>query len=104
RVARHLRDQIDIERVQRGFQPHARAGDGSLAASMPGSDHYDIEVFSELHREAIQPKEFPYILASKQSTPTASDQGGHSKSGLYLSNLSQTQSFAPGTSTCAFAP
>ena len=44
-VARHLRDQIDVERVQRGLQAHARCRHRGLAASMSGSDHNYIEMF-----------------------------------------------------------
>src|SRR5205085_858478 len=49
RIAGHLRDQVNIQRVKRSLQAHARAGDGRLAAGMSCSDDYDVELFSELH-------------------------------------------------------
>ncbi len=49
RVARHLRDQVDVERVKGGLQPHARRGHRGFAASMAGADHDHVELFGELH-------------------------------------------------------
>ena len=49
RIARHLRDQVDIERVQRGLQAHARGGHGGLASGMAGADDDYVELFGELH-------------------------------------------------------
>src|SRR6266536_206128 len=52
-VARHLRDEIYVQRVQSCFQAHAGAGDGGLTAGMPGSDYHDLELFGELHGTSI---------------------------------------------------
>jgi hypothetical protein len=48
-VAGHLRNQINIQREERGFQAHAGAGDGRFAACVPGSNDDYVELFSELH-------------------------------------------------------
>ena len=49
RITGHLRDQVNIQRVKRGLQAHARARDSGLAAGMSCSDDYDVELFGELH-------------------------------------------------------
>src|ERR1700733_9665934 len=49
RVARHLRDQVDVEGDERRLQPHARGGHRGLASGMAGADDNDIELFRELH-------------------------------------------------------
>ena len=49
RVARHLRDQVDVECEQRRLQPHARRGHRGLASGVAGADNNDIELFRELH-------------------------------------------------------
>src|SRR5581483_5528719 len=48
-IAGHLRDQIDVQSVERRLQAHARASDSGLAAGMTGSDDNDVELFGELH-------------------------------------------------------
>ena len=50
RVAGHLRNQVDVERVERGLQAHARRGHRGLASRMAGADDHYIELFGELHR------------------------------------------------------
>ncbi len=49
RIARHLRDQIDVEREQGSLQSHARRGHGGLAARVPSTHHYDVVSFGEFH-------------------------------------------------------
>jgi hypothetical protein len=48
-VAGHLRDQIDVERVESGLQTHAGGGHRGFATGMSGADHDYIELFGELH-------------------------------------------------------
>ena len=47
-IAGHLRDQIDIERVERGLQAHARGGHGGFASGVAGADHDYVEMFVKL--------------------------------------------------------
>ena len=42
-IARHLRDQIDIQGEKGGPQSHASRSHGCLATGMPGADHDDVE-------------------------------------------------------------
>src|SRR5215467_15861198 len=49
RIARHLRDQVDVERVQRSLQTHACGGHRSFASGMPGPHHHHVELFREPH-------------------------------------------------------
>ena len=60
RIARHLCDQVDVERVQSGLQAHARGGHGGLAPGMAGSDHNYVELFGELHANRVDanPRKF----------------------------------------------
>jgi len=51
RIARHLRDQVDVERVERSLQPHARRSHGGLASGMASADDDYLELFRALHRE-----------------------------------------------------
>ena len=48
-IARHLRDQVDVQRVERGLQAHACGGHGGLASGMAGADHDYVELFGERH-------------------------------------------------------
>ena len=48
-IAGHLRDQVDVQRVERGLQAHARGSHGGLASGMTGADDNYVELFSELH-------------------------------------------------------
>ena len=52
-IARHLRDQVDVQRVECGLQPHASGSHGGLAPGMSGTDHDYVELFRELHSQAI---------------------------------------------------
>ena len=52
RIARHLRDQVDVERVESSLQAHARRGHGGLASGMAGADHDYVELFGELHSKS----------------------------------------------------
>jgi hypothetical protein len=52
-IARHLRDQVDVERVERGLETHARTGQGRLTPRVPRSDDDNIELFGELHGSSI---------------------------------------------------
>ena len=54
RIARHLRNQVDVERVERGLQAHARGGHGGLASGMAGTHHHYIELLCELHLETAE--------------------------------------------------
>ena len=52
RIARHLRNQIDVEGEQRGLQPHARRRHRGLASGMTGAHHHHIEMFiKRLHAQ-----------------------------------------------------
>ncbi len=48
-IAGHLRDQVDVQRVERGLQAHAGRGHGGFASGMSGADHDYVELFGELH-------------------------------------------------------
>ena len=47
-VARHLCDEINVEGIKGGLQPHPRRGHGGFAASVSCADHYHFELFGEL--------------------------------------------------------
>jgi hypothetical protein len=49
RIAGHLRDEIDVERIESRFQAHARGGHGGFAPGMAGADYDYVELFGELH-------------------------------------------------------
>jgi len=49
RVTRHLRDQVDIERVKGSLEAHAGGGHGSFAAGVSSADYYYVEFIGELH-------------------------------------------------------
>ena len=53
RIAGHLRDEINIQRVKGCLQAHARAGDCGLASSVSSSDYDDLELLRELHGTSI---------------------------------------------------
>jgi hypothetical protein len=54
RVARHLRDQINVERVESGLQSHACGGHCRLASGVAGAHHNNVELFGELHGKLSQ--------------------------------------------------
>jgi len=54
-IAGHLRDQVDVERVERGLQAHARGSHGGLAPGMTGADDNYVELFGKLH-ESDRPR------------------------------------------------
>src|SRR6185437_9783240 len=56
-IAGHLCDQVDVQRVERGLQAHACAGNRGLAAGMPGSDYNYVELFRELHLNRTWPSQ-----------------------------------------------
>jgi len=45
RVARHLGDQVDIQREERRLQAQASGCHGGFASGMTGSDHDNVEMF-----------------------------------------------------------
>ena len=49
RVAAHLRDQVQVQREQRGAQSHARRGHGRLAAGMTRADDDNVILLCEDH-------------------------------------------------------
>src|SRR5262249_43777574 len=53
RIARHLRDQVDVERKQSGLQPQAGRGHGGLAAGVSGADHHHIVLFGKLQHGSV---------------------------------------------------
>jgi len=55
RIARHLRDEIDVQREERGTQAHARGGHRSLASGMTGADDNNVVVLGELQRQENVP-------------------------------------------------
>src|SRR5208283_3404383 len=44
-VARHLRDQIDVEGIESRLEARAGGGHRGLAPGMAGADHYHVEMF-----------------------------------------------------------
>jgi hypothetical protein len=48
-IAGHLRDEVDVQCVERGVQPHARGRPGGFTARVPCTDYDYIELFRELH-------------------------------------------------------
>ena len=48
-ITRHLRDQVNVERVESSPQAHAGRGYRSFASGMAGADHDYVELFGELH-------------------------------------------------------
>ncbi len=58
-IARHLRDQIDVERVEGGLQAHAGRSHRGFASGMAGADYDDVELFGELHGDQMQIRENP---------------------------------------------
>ena len=48
RIAGHLRDEIDVQGVERGLQAHAGRGHGGFASGVSGADHDYIELFGEV--------------------------------------------------------
>ena len=49
RIARHLTDQIEIQRNQTGFRAESRRGRRRLAARVAGADHNYIKYFIKRH-------------------------------------------------------
>ena len=52
-VARHLRDQIQIETEQRGPQPHPRRRHRRLAPRVPRTHNYNVVTFRKPHNTSI---------------------------------------------------
>ncbi len=48
-IARHLGDQVDVQRVESGLQAHAGGGHGGFASGMSGADYDYVELFGEVH-------------------------------------------------------
>jgi hypothetical protein len=48
-IAGHLRDEVEVEGVERCTQAHARRSDGCLAAGVTGSNDDDVVLFGEGH-------------------------------------------------------
>ncbi len=55
RVAGHLRDQVEVDRVQRGFQAHARRHRG-LAPRVPRANSHHIVFFGEARNHDWKPR------------------------------------------------
>ena len=55
-IARHLRDEVDVERVERSLQAHASGGHGGLASGMAGANHHNVIGFSELRQQSVSPR------------------------------------------------
>src|SRR5205807_2935047 len=70
-IAGHLRNQINVQRVERGLQSHAPAGYSSLAAGMSSTDHDDVELLAEFHLSSLFYKQlgFDYEIVG-QECPT----------------------------------
>ena len=64
RVARHLRDQIDVERVESSLQAHAGGGHRGFASGMTGSDYDHIELFGKLHGKLAEPQKILTLVPS----------------------------------------
>ena len=48
-VAGHLRNEVDVQRVEGGLQAHAGRGHGGFASGVSGADHDYVEMFGEGH-------------------------------------------------------
>ena len=48
-VAGHLRDEVEVQREERGAQAHARGGHRGFAAGVAGADDDDVELFGKAH-------------------------------------------------------
>ena len=55
-ITRHLRDQIDVQRIERSLQPHARRRHGRFASRMASAHHHHLEMFvKRLHVRLFKP-------------------------------------------------
>src|SRR6266404_1174710 len=45
RITRHLRDQIDVQSIKSGLQPHASSRHRRFASGMPSPHHHHLEMF-----------------------------------------------------------
>ena len=73
-IARHLRDEVNVKRVERGLQAHASGSHGGLASGMTGADHDNVIGFGELRQTSVSPRTPPVrlyflILAGKAGQP-----------------------------------
>ena len=53
RVTRHLRDQIDVQRIESGLQPHASGSHGGFASGMACAHHHHVEMFVVGHLKNV---------------------------------------------------
>jgi hypothetical protein len=56
RVAGHLRDQVGVDRVESGFQAHARRSHRGLAPRVPRAHHHYIVSFREARNHDWKPR------------------------------------------------
>ena len=70
RIARHLGNQVHVEREQGRFQSHAGRGHGSFAAGMAGADNDHIVLFSKLQHCPNQ-----YFTGQRASLPRLTGAG-----------------------------
>ncbi len=60
-VAGHLRDQVDVEGVERGLQAHAGGGHRGFASGVARAHHHDVELFGKLHQLSANGWEIPPV-------------------------------------------
>jgi hypothetical protein len=65
-IARHLRDEIGIEREQRRAQAKTRRGHGGFASGMTGANYGNVVMFRERHAR----QDLVIILARAGMAPT----------------------------------
>ena len=57
-------DQVDVQRIERGLEPHARRGHRSFTSGMTGAHDSDVELFSKPHlnRKQSNPRNLLHFL------------------------------------------
>src|SRR5271157_30261 len=108
-IARHLRNEIEVERVQRRLQAHARRGHGGFATGMPGANHHDIVSFRELQQRQTTPQgrgttRYSYSNGVQSSyecgSPGAANSASRLMSGTSRSGFTLTSFVAAGCFPC----
>ena len=66
-IAGHLRDQVDIERVEGGLQAHAGGGHGGFASGVAGADDHHVELFGERHCETASDSRYSFYQEAEKA-------------------------------------
>jgi len=73
-----LRDEIDVEGVEGGFESHAGAAYSGFAAGVSGADDYNVEIFGEGHEflfyrddapQGLKPSNKPLLSGTSEDVP-----------------------------------